>query len=79
VKINNLLFMHGGISPEWIERKLNISDANQLFRQHLDDKKEDLKQNDLLNFLFFTNGPTWYRGYFKDALAEPEIDVLRMR
>ncbi|NMD52606.1 metallophosphoesterase [Shewanella sp. DNRA4] len=76
VKINNLLFMHGGISPEWVERKLNISDANQLFRQHLDDKKEDLKQNDLLNFLFFTNGPTWYRGYFKDALAEPEIDRI---
>ncbi|AAN56473.1 metallophosphoesterase [Shewanella oneidensis MR-1] len=76
VKINNLLFMHGGISPEWIERKLNISDANQLFRQHLDDKKEDLKQNDLLNFLFFTNGPTWYRGYFKDALAEPDIDQI---
>lgn len=76
VKINNLLFMHGGISPEWVERKLNISDANQLFRQHLDDKKEDLKQNDLLNFLFFTNGPTWYRGYFKDALSEKEIDQI---
>ncbi|ABI38166.1 metallophosphoesterase [Shewanella sp. MR-4] len=76
VKINNLLFMHGGISPEWVERKLNISDANQLFRQHLDDKKEDLKQNDLLNFLFFTNGPTWYRGYFKDVLNEQEIDQI---
>lgn len=76
VKINNILFMHGGISPEWVERKLNISDANQLFRQHLDDKKADLKQDDLLNFLFFTNGPTWYRGYFKDELKESDIDSI---
>lgn len=76
VKINNILFMHGGISPEWVERKLNISDANQLFRQHLDDKKADLKKDDLLNFLFFTNGPTWYRGYFKNELKESDIDNI---
>ncbi|MDR9765898.1 metallophosphoesterase [Shewanella baltica] len=76
VKINNILFMHGGISPEWVERKLHISEANQLFRQHLDDKKADLKKDDLLNFLFFTNGPTWYRGYFKDELKESDIDSI---
>lgn len=77
VKINNLLFMHGGISPEWVERKLDISQANQLFRKHIDDSKAELKQNDLLNFLFFTNGPTWYRGYFKEALHETQInDIL---
>ena len=76
VKIINILFMHGGISPEWVERKLHISEANQLFRQHLDDKKADLKKDDLLNFLFFTNGPTWYRGYFKDELKESDIDSI---
>lgn len=76
VKINNILFMHGGISPEWVERKLHISEANHLFRQHLDDKKADLKKDDLLNFLFFTNGPTWYRGYFKDELKESDIDSI---
>lgn len=76
VKINNILFMHGGISPEWVERKLHISEANQLFRQHLDDKKAELKKDDLLNFLFFTNGPTWYRGYFKDELKESDIDSI---
>ncbi|QYJ79716.1 metallophosphoesterase [Shewanella acanthi] len=76
VKINNLLFMHGGISPEWLERKLDISTANQLFREHLDDSKEELKQNELLNFLFFKNGPTWYRGYFKDELKDNEVDNI---
>ncbi|EGM69057.1 protein-tyrosine-phosphatase [Shewanella sp. HN-41] len=76
VKINNLLFMHGGISPEWVERKLDISSVNQLLRQHLDDTKEELKNNDLLNFLFFSNGPTWYRGYFEDALQASDVDSI---
>ncbi|MCH1929069.1 metallophosphoesterase [Shewanella sp. A25] len=76
VKINNLLFMHGGISPEWLERKLDIGTANQLFREHLDESKETLQQNELLNFLFFKNGPTWYRGYFKDELKDQDVDSI---
>ncbi|MGL5359395.1 MAG: metallophosphoesterase [Shewanella sp.] len=76
VKINNLLFMHGGISPEWLTRKLTISQANQLFRAHVDATKAELKEDELLNFLFFTNGPTWYRGYFKDALTQAQIDEI---
>lgn len=76
VKINNLLFMHAGISPEWLTRKLTISQANQIFRDHVDATKAELKQDDLLNFLFFANGPTWYRGYFKDALTEEQVDDM---
>ena len=76
VKINNFLFMHGGISSEWVERKLDISSVNHLLRQHVDDTKDALKNDDLLNFLFFTNGPTWYRGYFENALQESEVDSI---
>ena len=38
--------------------------------------KADLKKDDLLNFFVFTNGPTWYRGYFKDELKESDIDSI---
>ncbi|MBV7314969.1 metallophosphoesterase [Shewanella sp. NIFS-20-20] len=76
VKINNALFMHGGISPEWLERQLSISQANRLYRRHIDDDKAQLKQDELLNFLFFSNGPTWYRGYFNQSLNEADIDKL---
>jgi hypothetical protein len=74
--VNDMLFMHGGISPEWLERGLTITQANDLYRKHIDDERADLKANPLLNFLFFKGGPTWYRGYFKDELSSAQIDAL---
>lgn len=76
VKINDTLFLHGGISQEWIDRKLTLSRANALYRQHIDKSKPELKQDDLLNFLFFGNGPTWYRGYFKANFTQQELDNI---
>lgn len=78
VKINDMLFMHGGISPDWLETDLTISKANKLYREHIDTPKQEIKQSELLNFLFYKNGPTWYRGYFrgKDKLNEKQIDQL---
>ncbi|MGI2259094.1 metallophosphoesterase [Shewanella sp. GXUN23E] len=76
VKINDILFMHGGISPEWLQTDLTISSANALYREHIDTPKEQIKQSELLNFLFYKNGPTWYRGYFKDELSDGQIDKL---
>ncbi|WP_372873397.1 metallophosphoesterase [Shewanella sp.] len=74
--VNDMLFMHGGISPEWLERGLSIGKANDLYRKHIDDERAELKANPLLNFLFFKGGPTWYRGYFKDELSSEQIDGL---
>lgn len=76
VKINDMLFMHGGVSPEWLERGLTITQANDLYRKHIDDEKATLKTDPLLNFLFYKGGPTWYRGYFKSELDESQIDAL---
>ncbi|WOT06956.1 metallophosphoesterase [Shewanella sp. DAU334] len=76
IKINDVLYMHGGISNEWITRKLTLAKANTLYRQHIDTPKAELKANDLLNFLFFGNGPTWYRGYFDDAFTEAQLDPI---
>ncbi|MCG9730563.1 metallophosphoesterase [Shewanella sp. Isolate13] len=76
VKINDVLYMHGGISNEWLERQLTIAEANQLFRANIGRPKAELKQDDLLSFLFYGNGPTWYRGYFSDAFTEAELDKI---
>nr|WP_250885608.1 metallophosphoesterase [Shewanella jiangmenensis] len=76
VKINDMLFMHGGISPDWLEKDLSISKANDLYRKHIDDERDALKADPLLSFLFFKGGPTWYRGYFKGELSESQIDAL---
>ena len=76
VKINDSLFLHGGISSEWIERELTLDKANTLYRANIDKSKEELKQDPLLNFLFLSNGPTWFRGYFKPDFDETELDKI---
>ncbi|ABV35880.1 metallophosphoesterase [Shewanella sediminis HAW-EB3] len=76
VKINDTLFLHGGISGEWLDRGLTLDVANDLYRKNIDRSKPELKQDDLLNFLFFGNGPTWYRGYFKPGYDEAELDKI---
>ena len=45
VKINDSLFLHGGISSEWIERELTLDKANTLYRANIDKSKEELKQD----------------------------------
>jgi hypothetical protein len=76
IKINDVLYMHGGISSEWISRELTLAQANSLYRQHVDASKQSRKADDLLNFLFFGNGPTWYRGYFAEEFTEEELDTI---
>ncbi|QQX81595.1 metallophosphoesterase [Shewanella sp. KX20019] len=76
IKINDVLYMHGGISSEWISRELTLAKANSLYRQHIGTEKKVLKEDDLLNFLFYGNGPTWYRGYFSKEFTEPELDTI---
>ncbi len=76
VKINDTLFLHGGISGEWIDRELTLDKANDLYRKNIDKSKPELKQDSLLNFLFFGNGPTWFRGYFKTDYDETKLDRI---
>nr|AAD45611.1 protein-tyrosine-phosphatase [Shewanella sp.] len=76
IKINDVLYMHGGISSEWISRELTLDKANALYRANVDASKKSLKADDLLNFLFFGNGPTWYRGYFSETFTEAELDTI---
>jgi len=76
VKLNNTLFLHGGISTDWLEHKLNITKANQLLRAHIDDDNDEIKKNDVLQFLLRSNGPTWYRGFFNNDYSEKSLSQL---
>lgn len=76
VKINDFLFLHGGVSTEWIDRELTIGKANQLIRRHIDDENIKIKSDDTLNFLFYSQGPTWFRGYFSDEFTQEDVDKL---
>lgn len=70
--INDLLFVHGGISPNFIKRKESIEKINQNIRLTLDTTITDLYTEDgkIKNISLFPyikmDSPLWYRGYFQD-------------
>lgn len=74
IRINDLLFVHGGIHPEVLSRELDIKTINQTIRNNLDTPRETRKADALLNFLFFRNGPLWYRGYFPDEKKYEQLE-----
>lgn len=60
VRIGNTLFVHGGISLEFLEKRLTIPEVNRLVRESLGKDRAVLEGN--ADFLFRTNGTFWYRG-----------------
>jgi hypothetical protein len=63
VKINNLLFVHGGISPKYLN--LSISELNERARAELEDFSK-LREGVLMDPM----GPTWYRGLAQSPETE---------
>ncbi len=75
VMINDNLFVHGGISAEFVQAGFNPIDVNNLMRKSIDRPKD--KMDPLIQELYFGYyGPIWYRGYFEDNLAESRIDSI---
>lgn len=77
IQINDSLYMHGGIHPDFLTLQKSLPEVNELFRSSFAMSKADLKQHPQLNFLRGTLGPLWYRGYFTSPqLPETELDTL---
>ncbi|TWX68798.1 metallophosphoesterase [Colwellia demingiae] len=64
VKVNNMLFAHGGFHPSLATEQRSLVEINTVFKDSL--VKSELKQPRAgwAKFLHTTNGPIWYRGYF---------------
>jgi hypothetical protein len=78
ITINNIIFVHAGISIEMVQRNLTIDQINRKFSDKIIGKDHDLVYNDEeLIFLNEDNGPIWYRGYFRDAsFCESRLDSI---
>ncbi|HOS72847.1 MAG TPA: metallophosphoesterase [Bacteroidales bacterium] len=76
--INDIVFVHAGLSADIIKQKLKIAKINRLFCEKIIAKDYSLieKNQDLL-LLSDENGPLWYRGYFFDrSFNENRIDSV---
>ncbi len=71
-KINDVLFVHGGISKKQVESGMTPEQVNGLMRQYLlagsNAKNEEEYTQILRSF-----GPFWYRGYFMDRSKYKKI------
>lgn len=78
ITINNIIFVHGGISIEMVQRKLTIKQINQIFSNKIIGKDVGSNfENKELKFLYEDYGPVWYRGYFLDTnFNEGKLDSI---
>ena len=78
ITINDIIFVHGGISPGLFHRKLKIDRINQIFSEEIVGKEtQAVPENEELSFLKGENGPLWYRGYFTDTtFSESKLDSI---
>lgn len=66
LKLNDVLFVHGGIAPELATAGLGIPTLNTRFRESLDLSSITVAFSDTANLLLGVSGPLWYRGYLTD-------------
>ena len=76
-KVNGYLFAHGGFHPDLAKHHFTLSDVNDLFKANLVKSELNSPRQGWGKYMHKTNGPIWYRGYFKDdGASHDEINML---
>ena len=80
IRINDMVFVHGGFSKELLQQVSGLKAINNLYHKYLigsDLPEMPQEKADQLNLLVGRDGPLWYRGYFLDRELE-EKDINRI-
>jgi len=74
-KIGRTIFVHGGLSPDMALSRIRLEEMNRIAKQYYGMDKFRLEQKGGgATAVFSQKGPMWYRGYFRDKLAQKEVD-----
>lgn len=77
VQVNDSVFMHAGLHPDYANLNMSVAQVNEQFRLSLGLPKAEVKKQETLAFLYGSLGPIWYRGYFKDPqISQVELEKL---
>lgn len=78
VTINDMLFVHAGVSEDFVLNNFTRSGTNKLFTENIvGNSWKEILTNQTLSFLMGNKGPVWYRGYFEDTtLTEEKINTI---
>jgi len=77
IRINDIIFTHGGVSEEFIMNNgVDLNEINALMREQIDTPKKRMKAAPESYGLYY--GPKsliWYRGYFKEYFEYYQDDL----
>jgi len=78
ITIDDLLFVHGGISIDLVRMKLPVKQVNKLFSSKILGKAlAPDNKNKKVELLSGDDGPLWYRGFFEDStFCESRLDSI---
>lgn len=71
--INDHLFLHAGVDADLLKYGKDIAAINQQMQRGLAWSKPEIKSDETLAYLFGSQGPIWFRGYFKNEAQTPEV------
>jgi len=77
IKINDNIFVHGGVSKEFIDKNgVNLERLNKMMREYIDTPKKELKPLGYYDLYYGQKGLIWYRGYFKKYFDKYKDDLI---
>lgn len=78
ISINNILFVHAGISIDMVRMKLTLKQTNKLISNEIiGENIAPDNTNKQVELLAGDNGPLWYREYFNDStFSENKLDSI---
>jgi len=81
VRINDSLFVHGGISPTFARLTESPTEILAQYRQSIGKSRDELKAQPLQALLQGSDGPLWYRGFFRtdSDFSAPTLQQLLAR
>ncbi len=67
VKVNDVLFVHGGMPPGLVEAGMSLTQINDMARANLDLRSYEVAFRDSIKAFYghTPSGPFWYRGYHR--------------
>ncbi|PKP33083.1 MAG: hypothetical protein CVU00_11010 [Bacteroidetes bacterium HGW-Bacteroidetes-17] len=72
LQINDNLFMHAGISPQFEIKKYSFIEINLALQNYLNSEAE-LKKGTIEDDILSASGPLWYRGYSYSKNTTPQV------
>jgi 3',5'-cyclic AMP phosphodiesterase CpdA len=81
ITIGDMLFLHGGISPNFAAVDLSIAQVNDTIRKYITLPRNATEHSPVAHLIMRSNGPLWYRGLIlpNEEITGATVDEILKR